>query len=79
MKGLSKISATILLIIVFPFIGNTQCKEYIEANYSTQLEPYVIDGNFIAPILTEGDSIDLNRTFYSDQDYRVAVYGFDFL
>ena len=63
------------------FIGlggaNAQCREYIEAIAESELEPYVLDGNFESPILKEGESVEFYRTFMSGLSYKIDVYGMD--
>ena len=40
-----------------------------------ELIPYIHDGNYHAAILTEGEEAELYKTFYSGQEYRIAVCG----
>ncbi len=72
----------IFLILFFSFIfyysANAQCKEYIKAIAPTKLSPYILDGNFFAPVLYEGDKVELNRTFLANQKYKIAIIGMDF-
>lgn len=56
---------------------NAQCREYIEAIAESELEPYVLDGNFESPILKEGESVEFYRTFMSGLSYKIDVYGMD--
>ena len=58
-------------------ITNAQCKQYIQAIAPMQLEPFVIDGNFLSPVIYEGDQISLTRTFLVGQKYKVIVVGMD--
>ena len=44
-----------------------------------ELIPYIHDGNYHAAILTEGEEAELYKTFYSGQDYRIAICGSDAL
>ncbi len=68
---------TILLLInTFTF---AQCREYIKAIAPSQLEPYVLDGNFFAPVVYEGDKVTLKRTFLAGQRYKIMILGFDLL
>jgi hypothetical protein len=41
------------------------------------LPDYTHDGNYHAAILTEGEEAELYKTFYSDQEYRIAICGSD--
>lgn len=40
-----------------------------------ELGSYTHDGNYHAAILVEGEEAELYKTFYSDQEYRVAICG----
>ncbi len=54
-----------------------QCHEYIEAIAESELDPYILDGNFLAPVVTEGETVKLNRTFLEGQSYKLVVCGMD--
>ncbi len=54
-----------------------QCREYIKAIAPTQLQPYVLDGNFLAPVVYEGDEVTLKRTFLAGQKYKIMILGMD--
>ena len=54
-----------------------QCREYIEAIAESELEPYVLDGNFESPIVSEGDAVEFYRTFMSGLNYKIDVCGMD--
>ncbi len=58
-------------------IASAQCREYIETIAEMELEPYILDGNFHSPIVSEGDEVKLNRTFLAGQSYKIAVCGMD--
>lgn len=55
----------------------SQCQEYIEAVAEWELEPYLLDGNFQARIVYEGDSIQVTRTFLAGNKYKISVIGMD--
>lgn len=57
--------------------ANAQCREYIEAIAESELEPYVLDGNFESPILSEGESVEYYRTFMSGLNYKIDVCGME--
>jgi len=70
----------ILLITALSFlatVAQAQCREYIEAISESELEPYILDGNFLSPVVSEGDEVTLMRTFLAGQSYKVAVCGMD--
>lgn len=72
--------------IVFSFIVfisisltiNAQCKDYIKTIASDALTPYLMDANFWAPVVFEGEKIELNRTFLARQKYKISVVGMEF-
>jgi hypothetical protein len=57
--------------------AKAQCREYIEAISESELEPYVLDGNFESPIVSEGDVVDFYRTFMSGISYKIDICGMD--
>ena len=73
-----KIFLSILLFLFLPFSGFSQCKEYIKTIAADELAPYVVDGNFFSPVIYEGESITLTRTFLAKQKYKIAVVGMNF-
>lgn len=73
----------ILLIVLIAAFSTTdsysQCKGFAKKICKLELMPYIHDGNYHAAILTEGEEAELYKTFYSDQDYRIAICGTDAL
>ena len=71
----------LLLSLMVWLIGlggvKAQCREYIEAIAESELDPYVLDGNFESPILSEGESVELYRTFMSGLNYKIDVCGME--
>jgi hypothetical protein len=59
--------------------GYSQCKGFAKKICKLELIPYIHDGNYHAAILTEGEEAELYKTFYSGQDYRIAICGTDAL
>ncbi len=57
----------------------SQCKGFAKKICKLELVPYIHDGNFHAALLTEGEEAELYKTFYSGQDYRIAICGSDVL
>ena len=77
---MKKIVNTSILVALFLFIGasfsaNAQCKNFARKICKEELGVYTHDGNYHAAILTEGEEAELYKTFYSDQDYRLAICG----
>ena len=52
-----------------------QCKGFAKKVCKPELAGYIHDGNYHAAILTEGEEAELYKTFYSGQNYRIAVCG----
>lgn len=69
----------ISLLFVLPTVVNAQCKGFAKKICKMELNPYIHDGNYHAAILTEGEEAELYKTFYSDQNYRIAICGSDAL
>jgi hypothetical protein len=74
----------LLFLIVFIATLSTtssfaQCKGFAKKICRLELMPYIHDGNYHAAILTEGEEAELYKTFYSGQDYRIAICGTDAL
>ncbi|MCQ2252295.1 MAG: hypothetical protein MJZ61_02465 [Bacteroidales bacterium] len=74
---MKKLVFVALLMLVFQVCAKAQCRDYIETIAESELEPYILDGNFESPIVSEGDVVTLNRTFLAGQNYKVAVCGMD--
>jgi hypothetical protein len=71
------IPALVLLIVIITFNSSVQaqCKGFAKKICKQELTPYIHDGNYHAAILTEGEEAELYKTFYSGQNYRIAVCG----
>ena len=65
----------IALFFAFPQSGKSQCKGFAKKICKAELSPFIHDGNYHAAILTEGEEAELYKTFYSDQEYRIAICG----
>ncbi|MCK4630099.1 MAG: hypothetical protein KAT40_01580 [Bacteroidales bacterium] len=65
----------IALLFAFPQSGKSQCKGFAKKICKAELSPFIHDGNYHAAILTEGEEAELYKTFYSDQEYRIAICG----
>jgi hypothetical protein len=71
------LTGTILLIIflVTPLQGISQCKHFAKQVCKKELNPYIHNGNYNAAILTEGETAEMYKTFYAKQNYRVYICG----
>ncbi len=52
---------------------SAQCKGFAKKLCKVELTGYIHDGNYDAAILTEGEEAELYKTFFSGQNYRIAV------
>ncbi len=75
----SKIFISLIIYLFASLISSAQCKEYIKSIAPEALSPYVMDGNFFAPVVFEGDKVTLTRTFLAHKRYKIAVIGMDFI
>ena len=79
MKRLLQVLFVIVLFTSVSLSTQAQCKGFAKKICKLELIPYIHDGNYHAAILTEGEEAELYKTFYSGQDYRIAVCGSDAL
>ena len=78
MRNLCKTIIVLFFVISFsPFVANSQCKGFAKNVCKLELLPYIHDGIYNATILSEGETAELFKTFYSGQDYRIAVCSDD--
>jgi len=73
-----KIIFSFIIFLSLSFLSNAQCKGYIKSVAPNALTPYVMDANFWAPVIYEGDKIELTRTFLAHQKYKISVIGMEF-
>lgn len=71
------IPALVLLLSVTTLNVDAQCKAFAKKVCLPELAPYIHDGNYHAAVLVEGEEAELYKTFYSEMEYRVAIYGED--
>ncbi len=64
-----------VLMMISPTSGKAQCKSFAKKVCKMELLPYVHDGIYNATVLSEGETAELYKTFYSGQQYRIAVCG----
>jgi hypothetical protein len=63
------------LFLVFLFFGlnaNSQCIAFAKTIAKPKLEPYTHDGNYSATYIEEGESVEISKTFFSGQEYRLV-------
>jgi len=78
MKRIVQISFILTMLFAFnAFNANAQCKGFAKKICKEELGTYTHDGNYHAAILVEGEEAELYKTFYSDQEYRLAICGSD--
>lgn len=78
MKRIVQTGFILTLLFAFnTFQADAQCKGFAKKICKGELGPFTHDGNYHAAILVEGEEAELYKTFYSDQDYRVAICGSD--
>lgn len=75
MKKVFRIVAITSILFFVAVQVNAQCKGFAKKICKLELIPYIHDGNYHAAILTEGEEAELYKTFYSGQEYRIAVCG----
>ncbi|MGQ1911665.1 hypothetical protein ACT3CE_18030 [Marinifilum sp. RC60d5] len=68
---------TILLLFVFCLSGHgfAQCNEYTKKECIPLLSPYTFNGQLNNAVLSQGETAELQLTFYKDQEYRILVKG----
>lgn len=72
---------TIILIAILGMLFlsaqsvQAQCKTFAKTTCKSELLPYVHDGIYNAATLSEGETVELYKTFYSGQEYRLVVCG----
>ena len=77
MKKITPVLALVFFISSVSFTVSAQCKGFAKKICKLELIPYIHDGNYHAAILSEGEEAELYKTFYSNQQYRIAVCGSD--
>ncbi|MBN2668656.1 MAG: hypothetical protein JXR60_05435 [Bacteroidales bacterium] len=75
MKKFTIILAVFGLFMLSSQTAKAQCKTFAKGTCKTELLPFVHDGIYNATVLSEGETVELYKTFYSGQDYRIVVCG----
>lgn len=75
MRKILILSVVALMIAVLPNVADAQCKNFAKKICKLELLPYVHDGIYNATVLSEGETAELYKTFYSGQEYRITICG----
>jgi hypothetical protein len=75
MKKFLPIITILAALLLINTSVNAQCKGFAKKLCKLELTGYIHDGNYHAAILTEGEEAELYKTFYSGQNYRLAICG----
>ena len=75
MKKIFIFIVAVTMVAVLPNAANAQCKNFAKKICKLELLPYVHDGIYNATVLSEGETAELYKTFYSGQEYRITVCG----
>jgi hypothetical protein len=77
MKILFKLSIFTICVFCLQNFSLAQCNEYTKKECIPQLNPYTFNGQLNNAVLSQGETAELQLTFYKDQEYRVLVKGED--
>jgi hypothetical protein len=77
MKKITTVLALTFIISLFSYTVSAQCKGFAKKICKLELIPYIHDGNYNAALMSEGEEADMYKTFYSNQQYRLAICGSD--
>ncbi|MFO7868376.1 MAG: hypothetical protein R6U95_03650 [Bacteroidales bacterium] len=75
MKKVWSIIGIVTAFVLVSSISYGQCRSFAKNECKPDLEPFVHDGIYNATELSEGESAELYKTFYSNQEYRIAICG----
>ncbi|MDA3882052.1 MAG: hypothetical protein PF481_02090 [Bacteroidales bacterium] len=75
MKKVWSIIGVVTTFIFLSTVSYGQCRSFAKNECRPDLEPFVHDGIYNATELSEGESAELYKTFYSNQEYRIAICG----
>jgi len=73
MKNFSALFIVVLLCLFFTTTAHGQCKTFAKTECTKQLAPFAHDGTFNVSELSEGESAELKKTFYANQNYRIVL------
>ncbi len=78
MKKLHLFLFTLSIALLMSFQqASAQCKTFAKKKCIPEMEPYIHDGQINSTLISEGESVELYKTFYEGQDYRVLVCSGD--
>ncbi|WP_421920932.1 hypothetical protein [Marinifilum sp.] len=77
MKILIRLSIITTCIVALQHVSLAQCNEYTKKECIPQLNPYTFNGQLNNAVLSQGETAELQLTFYKDQEYRILVEGED--
>ena len=77
MKIFQKLSILLLCILANIVVSKAQCNEYTKKECIPQLNPYTFNGQINSAVLSQGETAELQLTFYKNQEYRILVDGED--
>ncbi|WP_321295101.1 hypothetical protein [Marinifilum fragile] len=75
MKILLKFAIFTICILALPKFTLAQCNEYTKKECIPLLNPYTFNGQLNNAVLSQGETAELQLTFYKDQEYRILVKG----
>lgn len=75
MKTSLKILTLTLLFFVVSGEAMAQCNEFTKKKCIPMLSPYTFNGQYNNTVLTQGETAELQLTFYKDQEYRILIFG----
>lgn len=73
MKGIVIKSIVLACVAFMPVVVYAQCKGFTKKACIPLLSPYTHNGQLNSAVLAEGETAELLLTFYSGQNYRLAV------
>ena len=73
MKKLYIITLLLFTLMISPLDGRSQCKHFAKQVCKKELTPFTHNGNYNAAILTEGETAEVYKTFYANQNYRIYI------
>ncbi len=62
-----------LLLIIGNMAVSSQCISFAKKVGKEYLGDFIHDGNYNATVLEEGEKAELYKTFFSGQNYRIAI------
>ncbi|MDQ2179622.1 hypothetical protein [Marinifilum sp. D714] len=75
MKILIKFAIFSICILALTEFTLAQCNEYTKKECIPQLNPYTFNGQLNNAVLSQGETAELQLTFYKNQEYRILVKG----